>query len=207
MKDIVIIGAGHLGLDVYNLIQRINAVTPTWNLVGFLNDVPSEILKYTDKSLIGPIKGWNPRNGECYALAIGATHEKERIANEFKAKGAQFPVLISPDAIVNRFARIDEGAMVMSTSKVGPGAHVGKFAVVGDTTIAMEAELGDYSNTASYANIYKQVKVGMRVQIWSHSVILNSVGDDAIVGAGSIVISKVKPGTKVFGAPAKRVDF
>ena len=126
MKDIVIIGAGHLCLDAYNLIQRINSVTPIWNVVGFLNDVPSEILKYTDKSVIGTIKGWVPREGEYYALAIGSTYAKERIAEEFKAKGAQFPVLISPDAIV---------------------------------------------------------------------------------GAGSVVIAKVKPNTKVFGAPAKRVDF
>ena len=207
MKDIVIIGAGHLGLDAYNLIQRINSITPTWNVVGFLNDLPSEILKYTDKSVIGPIKGWTPREGEYYALAIGATHAKERIAEELKSKGARFPVLISPDSIVNRFARIDEGAMVMSMSKIGPGAHVGKFAVVGDTTMAMEAELGDYSNTASYANIYKRVKVGKRVQIWSHSVILNTVGDDAVVGAGSVVVSKVKPGVKVFGCPAKKMDF
>ena len=205
MKDIVIIGAGHLGLDAYDLIAQINKVTPTWNVVGFLNDVPSQISEYVDRPVIGPIKGWIPREGEYYVLAIGATSAKERIADEFKSKGAQFPVLVSPDARVSRFARLDEGVMVMSSSKIGPGAHVGKFSVVGDTTISMEADLGDYSNTASYANIYKGVKIGKRVQIWSHSVILNSVGDDAVVGAGSVVVSKVNPGTKVFGSPAKKI--
>ena len=34
-----------------------------------------------------------------------------------------------------------------------------------------------------------------------------TVGDDAYICAGSIVFSKVKAGTKVFGNPAKRMDF
>ena len=33
------------------------------------------------------------------------------------------------------------------------------------------------------------------------------IGDGVTVGIGSVVISNVKAGTKVFGNPAKRMDF
>jgi acetyltransferase-like isoleucine patch superfamily enzyme len=33
------------------------------------------------------------------------------------------------------------------------------------------------------------------------------IGDGAYVGIGSVVISNVKAGTKVFGNPAKRVEI
>ena len=73
--------------------------------------------------------------------------------------------------------------------------------------MASHSSIGDYSNTASYANIYQNVTVGSHVQIWSHAVILKDVEDYAVVGAGSVVVKKVKSGTKVFGCPARKVDF
>ena len=35
MKDLIVMGAGDLGKDVAWLIERINSVNPTWNLLGF----------------------------------------------------------------------------------------------------------------------------------------------------------------------------
>ena len=73
--------------------------------------------------------------------------------------------------------------------------------------IGGHAVIGDYSTTLGFANI-PNAKIGKRVYIGSHAVVLgSSVGDDAEVCVGSIVIRKVKAGTKVFGNPAKRVDW
>lgn len=38
MKDLYIIGAGGFGREVAWLVERINCVNPTWNLVGFIDD-------------------------------------------------------------------------------------------------------------------------------------------------------------------------
>ena len=207
MRDIIIVGAGHLGLDVRWLIDEINDVSPTWNVLGFLNDIPAELARYgVREKVLGPIKGWNTIGDEAYALAIGLPSAKEHIANMLKGKGAEFPALVSPRAHIHSTAILDEGAIVISTSKIGPCVRVGKFAVVGDSTISVDSKLGDYSNTASYVNIYKNIRVGKRVQLWSQSVILRDVGDDAVVGAGSVVVSPVKPNTTVFGAPARIVS-
>ncbi len=208
MKDIIIVGAGYLGLDVYGLIQEINEKQPTWRVKGFLNDFPVDLRKYQiNEKVIGTIKDWIPSVGEHYALAIGSPRGKEMVVNSLKDKGCVFETLVSPNAFVNKTAKIGEGSIILSTSKIAHCVQIGDFVVIGDTTMAAESSIGDFSNTASYVNIYKNIRIGKRVQIWSHSVVLNHVGDDATVGAGSVVISKVKNGIKVFGNPAKKVDI
>ena len=38
MKDIAIFGVGGFGREVLTLIQDINKVEPTWNVIGFFDD-------------------------------------------------------------------------------------------------------------------------------------------------------------------------
>ena len=98
--------------------------------------------------------------------------------------------------------------MCSSDLAFAPCAKIGNFTCIGNSSIVgMDAFVGDYSNMAAFVNVYQNVKVGRGCQIWSHSIILNSVGENAVVGAGSVVVSKVKPGTKVLGNPAKKIDF
>lgn len=208
MKDIIIVGAGHLSLDVYALINEINNIKPTWNIKGFLNDFPVDLEQFCiNEKIIGTIHEWMPKEDEHFALAIGSPVEKEKIVNLFYEKGGRFETLISPRAVIAKSAVIGEGSIIMSSSSIGTCAKIGKYTVIGHTIVSFNSSVGDYSNTASYVNIYRNISVGKRVQIWTHSAILNNVGDDAIVGAGSVVVAKVKAGTKVFGNPAKRVNF
>jgi serine acetyltransferase len=43
----------------------------------------------------------------------------------------------------------------------------------------------------------------------SHGTIIPSkkIGDDVYIGAGSVVISNLKNNIRVFGNPAKKIDF
>ena len=87
------------------------------------------------------------------------------------------------------------------------GGKIGNFVTIMGSMIGGEAEIGDYSTTLGFSNIANG-KLGKRVYVGSQAVILDvNVGDDATVCVGSIVIRKVKPGTKVFGNPAKKVDW
>ena len=208
VRNLVIVGAGHLALDAYETIVKINRGVKTWNVVGFLSDVEVDLAKEgIEKPIIGPIHGWEPRPEEEYVLAIGDVSAKEKIADGMKTKGARFATLVARTASVSDSATVGEGSMLFGNCQIGRRVSIGRFCVIGDSTMAPHSSIGDYSNTASYANIYQDVKVGSHVQIWSHAVILKDVEDYAVVGAGSVVVRKVKSGTKVFGCPAKKVDF
>ena len=38
MKDLIIIGASGFGREVAWLVERINKMAPTWNVIGFMDD-------------------------------------------------------------------------------------------------------------------------------------------------------------------------
>lgn len=207
-KDIVIVGAGHLGLDVYYLIKEINEINPIWNVKGFINDINIDLQREyrIDSTVINTIQDYHPNSDTTLAIAVGSCIGRDKVVNMLKSRGGTFATLVSPLSRVNINAEIGEGSIILSSSKIGP-CKIGRYNVIGDSTISMNAELGDFVNTASYVNIYKDIRVGHHAQIWSGAIILADVGNYSTVGAGSVVVRKVKDNTKVFGNPAKKMDF
>ena len=209
MKDIIIVGAGDFGREAYDLIQAINAISPQWNIKGFINDIPVDLKAVKiDVPLLGTIQDWIPGENEVFAMGVASPKGKEKIAGLLKPRGAVFATLIGPHVLCNKTAEIGEGAVVTAPSTIGACAKIGNFVHVAGSMVGGDAKIGDFSTTTGFANI-TNAKLGKRVFVGSHAVILNKrkVGDDAVVLAGSIVFHNVKAGTKVWGNPAKRIDW
>lgn len=209
MKDIIIVGAGGFGREVYYLIKAINAKGPRWNLKGFINDVEVDLHQFKiDLPILGTIKDWQPSANEVFALAISSPTGKQKVVSLLKSRGAKFETLIGPSAFVCSTATIGEGCILTYPTTVGDCAKVGNFVNMHGTMVGQDAEVGDFSTTTGFANI-TNAKLGKRVFVGSHAVILNGrrVGDDAFICAGSIVFHNIKPGLKVMGNPAKKIEF
>lgn len=205
MKDLIIVGAGGFGREAYHLAKTIG----NWNIIGFIDDNPYALKGYKcEAKIVGSIKDWTPTENEEFAMGIASPKGKESIANYLKTKGANFVSLIHPRAMVYDTAEIGEGCIIGGMSNIGDCAKLGNFVNVAGSIVGQDSIVGDFSTTTAYVNI-ASAHIGQRVFIGSHSVILNSkkIGDDAYICAGSVVISNVKPGTKVFGNPAKKIDF
>ena len=86
-------------------------------------------------------------------------------------------------------------------SLISVNTRVGDFITLLSSAIGHDAVIGNYSTISSYCDITGGVKLGERVFLGSHVSIVpkRKIGDDAYVAAGSIVISNIKSGTRVFG--------
>lgn len=209
MKDLIIAGAGGFGREAYYMVKAINSIKSTWKFKGFIND-DLDVFKDQNKEyeIIGTIKDWIPSENEVFVVAISSPIGKEKVVNILKQKGAQFVTLIHPRAIIYDSAEIGEGCVIGGMSTIGDSAKVGNFVHVAGSIVGQDSIIDDFSTTTAFVNI-ASAKIGKRVFIGSHSVILNGkiVGDDAFVCAGSIVMSNVKPCSKVMGYPAKKIDI
>jgi len=89
------------------------------------------------------------------------------------------------------------------------GVHIGKFVMIsGLTYIVSASRVYDVSDSVPYnyqGEIRKPVIIEDNAWIASHSMILSGVriGENSIVGAGSVVTKDVPPNTLVIGSPAK----
>ena len=207
MKDIIIVGAGGFGREAYYLIKSINAASPRWNIKGFINDIPVDLKgKKIDVPILGTIKDWRPSENEVFAMGISSPIGKEKVATLLKSRGATFVTLINPSARIIETAEIGEGCVISGT--IGDCAKLGRFVNIAGSMVGQDAEIDDYSTITGYVNV-TNATIGKRVFIGSHSVILNDrkIGDDVFVCAGSIVFHNVKAGVKIWGNPARRVDW
>ena len=209
MQKVIIVGAGGFGREAYYLIKDIYKDSSDYKILGFLDDNALALEgKKIPEPILGKVSEWMPSEDEVFVMGIASPKTKEKVATILKSKGARFLTLIHPAALVNSEAIIGEGCVIGGRSSVGALTRIGDFVHVAGSMVGQDAVIDDYSTTTGFANI-TNAHVGKRVFIGSHAVILNGkkVGDDAYVCAGSVVFNNVKPGTKVIGYPAKKMEF
>ncbi len=214
MTDIIIVCAGSVAIEVYYEIYAINEKEikegreKKYNVLGFISDVDDALDKfpYVEDKILGRIQEWNPIGQEKYVLGIATPVSKQKIVELLKERGCVFETIISPATILRPNIKIGEGCFITAYN-ISAGATIGNFVNLMGSMIGGQAIIGDYSTVLGFANVATG-RLGKRVYVGSHAVVLDvEVGDDAVIGVGSVVVNKVKAGTKVFGNPAKRVDI
>ena len=70
MKELIIFGASGFGREVAWAAERMNKITPTWNLLGFMDD--AEIIQGTEYTFLGNPQ--DPRNHRKIQAWIGLQH-------------------------------------------------------------------------------------------------------------------------------------
>ena len=206
MKKLIIIGAGGFGRELLLWIKDINAVKPTWEIVGFIDDNTSALDGVEcDYGVVGTIKDWQPKEDEEFALAIADPHLKEKISKDMKARGAKFATVIHPTAIITPFSHYGEGLIMFPYSKLSCNSTVGDFVTLLSSPIGHDTVIGNYTTISGNCNVVRNVVIGDYVFLAAGACIAQDVhiGDDAYLGLGCVVLKDVAPGAKMFGNPAR----
>ncbi|WP_379953142.1 acetyltransferase [Dokdonia sp. R78006] len=213
MKDIVIAGAGGFGREVKFIIDRINAVNPTYNLLGFYDDntdLPSTIngvpLLGTTKDLINYNKTIN------VVLGVGVPKIKEIIVNSLKEnKLITFPVLIDPSSIIGYDnIHIGGGTVICAGVVVTCDIKIERFVTLNlSCTVGHDTVINEFSSFMPSVNISGEVNIGKSVYVGTGAKIINQleIGADTIVGAGAVVAKSLPEKCTAVGIPAKPIKF
>lgn len=210
LKDLIIVGAGGFGRELLQWIKDINKVTLTWRIKGFIDDNKQALTGLQcDYTVIGSIKEWEPKSNEIFICAIANPRIKEQVVSSLKSRGAVFGSVIHPRAIIGDHNRVGEGLVAYPNSCITNNVEIGDFVTLLSSSIGHDAKVDDYSTISSYCDITGNVKIGRRVFLGSHVTIIpgRKIGNDAYLGAGSVVVTHIKENTKVMGNPAKKLLF
>ena len=115
---------------------------------------------------------------------------------------------IGRGAIVGPFARLRPGTRLSNKTKVGnfveiknatlgEGAKANHLAYLGDADVGQEANIGAGTVTCNYNGVEKhRTEIGARAFIGSDTMLVAPVrvGDDAIIGSGSVITKDVPDG-------------
>lgn len=206
MRKIIIVGAGGFGRELLQWIKDINRVTLTWEIIGFIDDNPRALDGVEcDYGIVGSIKEWQPKEGEEFALALGSSELKRKIASELKAKGAVFATIIHPTAMLSEFAHHGEGLIMFPNSKLSCNSTAGDHVTILSSLIGHDTTIGDYSVISGGCNIVRNVHIGADVFVAAGVCIAQdiTIGKGAYLGLGSVILKDVPPKMKAFGNPAR----
>lgn len=214
MKQIAIYGAGGFGREVACLLNKINEVEPTWELVGFFDD---GIEKGTQVSHFGKILGgidelnaWPTELS--IAITIGDPKTVQHIITNVTNANIQFPNIIAPTVY---FAdpesfKIGKGNIIQKHCSFSCDVTIGDFNVMdGADVFGHDDVVGSFNTFMPAMRISGEVTIGDGNFFGVGSIILQQVriGHNVRLGAGSVLMRKPKDGCLYMGNPAKKMEL
>lgn len=210
MKQLLIIGARGFGREVYDLAMDCIEAGADFEIKGFLDDKKNALEGLGSyPPIISSVENYEVQPDDVFICGLGTPEWRKVYTEKIIAKGGKFITLISPHAIIRRNAHIGDGCIITHRSNISVDTFVGNHAAILSSGLGHDSKVGEYSVLSGGVAINGFVEVGREVYMGCRSIVAphKTIGDKAFVGMGSVVISNVKAGAKVFGNPAKKVDF
>ena len=213
MKDLIIFGASGFGREVAWLVERINRVQPTWNLLGFMDDDDSiQQTEINGYKVLGKKEDCVRYSDAYYVCAVGASKIREKIIDRLKVinPGIKFATVIDPSAEISDLVKIGEGTIICAHTIITVNISIGEHVIINlDCTIGHDAVLEDYVTLYPSANISGNTVIGHATELGTGMQIIQGkvIGEYSVVGAGAVVIKDVPARCTAVGSPAKTIKL
>ncbi|MFF7708712.1 NeuD/PglB/VioB family sugar acetyltransferase [Pseudomonas sp. NPDC007930] len=209
MKNIIIVGAGGFGREVFGWLKDSIIDSADTQLSGFLDDNLNALDSYEGyPPILGAVGDYVPDKSDVFICAIANPKIRQAVVQTLEVRGAVFASLVHPTVLVGHSVTIGVGSIICPYSILACDLTLGRHVIVNShCTIAHDTSIGNYSTLSGHCDVTGGVVLQERVFIGSHASVIPKVvvEKDAIIGAGSLVIRRVYAGTTVFGVPAKKI--
>lgn len=147
-------------------------------------------------------------NNKQFILGIGGPLQRSAIVEKFEVLGGELTSIISKRAVVSESAAVEGGVNIMPFSAIFGDVTIGVGVLINSyASVHHDSQISDYVELSPGCRILGRCKVGRFSSIGSNAVVLPDVeiGENVLIGAGSVVTkSLLEPGTYI-GAPAKKI--
>lgn len=209
LTPIVVLGASGQGRETAALIESINGIEPTWQLLGILDDAPSvqnaQHATQQGLTILGTTDWLHDAPPDVvYAMGIADCGLKRQF--DERLGGRRAATLVHPTAHLGPCVELGPGSVIGPGCTLTTNIRLGRHVQVNPgCAIGHDSNLGSYTTVNPLAAISGNVTVGEGVLIGTHACVLQGlqVGDGAVVGAAACVVRPVPAGRTVKGVPAR----
>jgi len=214
-RRVLIYGTGQTG----NMVASILELHDGLDIVGFVDDDESqwgESLR--DYPVLGGREFAKAGNGfDAIAVAIGQVGPRRAVATWVQDQGIPQQAAVHPSALIPRDSTIGEGTIIGAGTTLYVNPKIGRNVFVGPSVvISHDSVVGDFALLSVGSVIGARVDISPGAFVGAGATVMPpgwgaesrlSVGDDAIIGVGSVVIRDVEPRSIVVGVPAKLLRY
>ena len=207
MDNVIIIGARGFGREVLQYLEDINNISPSYNILGFLDDITNEP-PLNGYKILGTVDKYKLPKSTLLFCAIGDPFYKEFIYNKYKKLGYSFLTIIHPICKIGRNVEIGEGSIICPNAILTCNIHIGDMVAINiNSSIGHDVVINNFSTLSPQSNLNGNVTIGNKVFIGSSTVVIPkiSIVDNSYIGAGSVVVKNVLEEGVNVGAPCKKI--
>lgn len=210
MRKLVIVGVGGLGREIAWLVERINAMEPTWELLGFIDDNSEKHGTIVNGyPVLGGCDWVLEHKDEVFAVcAVGTAKTRRRIVE--RLHGVRFATLVDPKVQMSQRVEMGEGCIICAGSILTVNIKLGSHVIINlDCTIGHDAVLSDYVTLYPSVNVSGNTFLEESVEMGTGSQIIQGlrIGEGTIIGAGAVVVRDLPGRCTAVGIPAKPIKF
>lgn len=143
------------------------------------------------------------------AIALGIGDNRMRSEGMALLGPYLSPALIHPRAVVAPGVVLGRGTVVMAGVLVNVGARTGEGVILNSgAVIEHDCMIGAGAHISPGATLAGGVSVGERGWVGAAATVLPgaSIGNDAVLGAGAVLLGAMPPGSVYVGVPARPIE-
>lgn len=202
-------GAGGCGREVMSMLIDSEKIRgKRYNIKGFLDDTKSTVEDLNCPiPVAGSIQDFYPKPNDAVILGIAAPEGKRKVVSLLKGRGVVFESFIHPYVALGNYNRVGEGVVIYGGFGMTVNVTLGNFTTLQACYLGHDVTVGDFSTISSYCNIMGHVTIGQGVFMGSTVAIVpkTTIGDNAFLCVGSVILEAVPPGAKMLGNPARQI--
>ncbi len=208
MQKLVFLGIGSNNSDILDAVVEINALKPTYDVLGYVtrdgNPIEKGGLKHLgDFESVGAL----PEDVQITGFAFGPGSYQtwpDTVAG-LGLPRERFATIVHPRAFVSAQSTVGRGSVVLA------GTTLGAFVTIGDHVIVLQNVglshddvIEDYSCLAVGVSFSGSVRVGRNCFLGTNSTIIGAaIGEGSMVGAGALIRHDVPAGEVWVGNPGR----
>lgn len=204
-KKLIIIGASGHGKVIADIALKLNQ----YDEISFLDD-NEEMKECMQFKVVGKVKDvYNYISDSDIFVAIGNSIVRKNFIEDLKAKGANIPTLIHPNAIIGINVSIGLGTVVMPGAIINPNSTIGEGCIINTSaSVDHDCNIGDYVHVSVDAHLAGTVKVSEHTWIGIGATVKNnvSIGANMMIGAGAVVVKDLTESGTYIGVPAQKMN-
>ena len=210
MEKVVIIGASGHGRVISDILKQ----SSEYNLIGFIDSYKnpgSKILEYevlgSEETLVTLFKESGISKG---IIGIGDNYTRKQMALKIQGLVPDFQFInaVHPGAVISKYISLGNGICVMAGAVVNPGTKIGDHCIVNTkSSIGHDCDIMEFSSVAPGVTVGGHVYLGALSALSIGTIVRNNIriGENTLIGAGSLVLQDFEDNIVAYGNPAKSV--